>query len=156
VNGNGQAPVVEVRDLVKRYRKAKGNAVDGVSFTVRRGEVFGLLGPNGAGKTTTVGDPHHPGAADRGDGQRQLGRRGRAPGTGPEPGRGRAPAQQPLPVALDPPEPPLHAAYHGVPAAERARRADTLLEEFGLADRAGDKPDMSPAARPSGSWWPGR
>ena len=36
----------------------------------------------------------------------------------------------------------FHAAYHGVPAAERARRADALLEEFGLADRAGDKPDM--------------
>jgi ABC-2 type transport system ATP-binding protein len=36
----------------------------------------------------------------------------------------------------------FHAAYHGVPAAERARRADALLEEFGLADRADDKPDM--------------
>src|SRR5512132_3649746 len=55
VDGNGRPPVVEVRDLVKRYRKSKGNAVDGVSFSVRRGEVFGLLGPNGAGKTTTVG-----------------------------------------------------------------------------------------------------
>ncbi|HJT99961.1 MAG TPA: ABC transporter ATP-binding protein, partial [Actinomycetes bacterium] len=50
MEGNGQAPVVEVRELVKRYRKAKANAVDGVSFAVRRGEVFGLLGPNGAGK----------------------------------------------------------------------------------------------------------
>jgi len=48
-------PVVEVHDLVKQYRKSKVNAVDGVSFAVRRGEVFGLLGPNGAGKTTTVG-----------------------------------------------------------------------------------------------------
>ena len=53
--GAASAPAVEVRDLVKRYRKAKTNAVDGISFTVRRGEVFGLLGPNGAGKTTTVG-----------------------------------------------------------------------------------------------------
>lgn len=42
---------VEVRDLVRRF----GNfvAVGGVSFQVRRGEIFGLLGPNGAGKTTT-------------------------------------------------------------------------------------------------------
>src|ERR671910_124908 len=55
LEGNGQGPVVEVRDLVKRYRKAKANAVDGVSFAVRRSEVLGLLGPNGAGKTTTVG-----------------------------------------------------------------------------------------------------
>jgi ABC-2 type transport system ATP-binding protein len=44
--------VIEVRDLVKHYAEAK--AVDGVSFDVRRGEVFSLLGPNGAGKTTTV------------------------------------------------------------------------------------------------------
>ena len=45
------APVV-VRDLVKRYGEV--TAVAGLSFEVRRGEVFGLLGPNGAGKTTTV------------------------------------------------------------------------------------------------------
>ena len=48
-------PAIEVRDLVKRYAKSKNNAVDGVSFDVRRGEIFGLLGPNGAGKTTTIG-----------------------------------------------------------------------------------------------------
>lgn len=43
---------IGVRDLRKRY--ADIQAVDGVSFEVRRGEVFGMLGPNGAGKTTTV------------------------------------------------------------------------------------------------------
>jgi ABC-2 type transport system ATP-binding protein len=46
--------VVEVRELVKRYPRAQVNAVDGISFAVERGEVFGLLGPNGAGKTTTI------------------------------------------------------------------------------------------------------
>ncbi len=46
--------IVEVEDLVKRYRKAKSNAVDGISFTVRPGEFFAFLGPNGAGKTTTI------------------------------------------------------------------------------------------------------
>jgi len=45
------APVM-IRNLVKRYGDL--TAVAGVSFDVRRGEVFGLLGPNGAGKTTTV------------------------------------------------------------------------------------------------------
>lgn len=46
--------VVEVQDLVKRYRKAKVNAVDGISLSVEPGEFFALLGPNGAGKTTTI------------------------------------------------------------------------------------------------------
>ncbi len=48
---------VEVRDLVKIFKAPDGGtltAVDGVSFEVRRGEVFGFLGPNGAGKTTTL------------------------------------------------------------------------------------------------------
>jgi ABC-2 type transport system ATP-binding protein len=48
------APAIEVRDLVKRYRKGKVNAVDGISFAVDSGEFFALLGPNGAGKTTTI------------------------------------------------------------------------------------------------------
>jgi ABC-2 type transport system ATP-binding protein len=48
------APAIEVRDLVKRYRKGKVNAVDGISFAVESGEFFALLGPNGAGKTTTI------------------------------------------------------------------------------------------------------
>jgi ABC-2 type transport system ATP-binding protein len=43
---------IEVRGLRKRYGALE--AVRGIDFSVRRGEVFGLLGPNGAGKTTTV------------------------------------------------------------------------------------------------------
>jgi ABC-2 type transport system ATP-binding protein len=45
-------PVLQARDLVKVFPGVR--AVDGISFTVTRGQCFGLLGPNGAGKTTTL------------------------------------------------------------------------------------------------------
>src|SRR5881394_1680959 len=44
--------VIEVNDLVKRY--GDFTAVNGISFTVAEGEIFGLLGPNGAGKSTLI------------------------------------------------------------------------------------------------------
>jgi ABC-2 type transport system ATP-binding protein len=46
------APAIEARGLVKVY--GKNRALDGISLTVGRGQVFGFLGPNGAGKTTTI------------------------------------------------------------------------------------------------------
>lgn len=44
--------ILEVDNLVKTYNGK--NVVDGVSFKVKKGEIFGILGPNGAGKTTTL------------------------------------------------------------------------------------------------------
>jgi len=46
--------IIEVKNLVKKYKKAKTNAVDNISFYVDEGSFFSLLGPNGAGKTTAI------------------------------------------------------------------------------------------------------
>jgi ABC-2 type transport system ATP-binding protein len=43
---------VQVVELTKKF--GDFTAVDGVTFNIRRGEIFGFLGPNGAGKTTTI------------------------------------------------------------------------------------------------------
>ncbi|HWY79347.1 MAG TPA: ABC transporter ATP-binding protein [Candidatus Sulfotelmatobacter sp.] len=44
--------IIAVKNLVKKYKDF--TAVDGISFSVKQGEIFGILGPNGAGKTTTL------------------------------------------------------------------------------------------------------
>jgi ABC-2 type transport system ATP-binding protein len=138
----GSPPAVEVGELVKRYPKSAVNAVDGVSFAVAPGEVFGLLGPNGAGKTTTVGILTT--RVRRTAGTASVG----GVDVGVDPVRARrlvavVPQRNNLDRSLSIRQNLLfHAAYHGVPGPERARRAGELLEEFGLADRADDKPDM--------------
>jgi ABC-2 type transport system ATP-binding protein len=135
-------PTVSVSELVKRYPKAPVNAVDGISFAVSAGEVFGLLGPNGAGKTTTIGM-----LTTR---VRPTGGRATVGGVDVVADPVHARAQ----LAVVPQRSNLdrsisirrnmtfHAAYHGVPAAEAERRADELLEQFGLRERGDVKPDL--------------
>src|SRR5260370_7093549 len=48
----GQAAAIEIHDLVVKYGSKR--AVDGLTFTVPTGTIFGFLGPNGSGKTTTI------------------------------------------------------------------------------------------------------
>ncbi len=135
-------PAVLVEDLVKQYPKRPTNAVDGVGFAVGQGEVFGLLGPNGAGKTTTVGV-----LTTR---VRPTGGRALVAGIDvvrdPVAAKRRlatVPQRSNLDRALSARQILLfHAAYFGIPAAERERRANALLEEFGLLDRADDKVDF--------------
>ncbi|MGD8752960.1 MAG: ABC transporter ATP-binding protein [Anaerolineales bacterium] len=47
-------PAIAISNLVKSYQPDRPNAVDGITFEVQSGQIFGLLGPNGAGKTTTI------------------------------------------------------------------------------------------------------
>jgi ABC-2 type transport system ATP-binding protein len=57
--------VVQVRDLLRQYPDV--TAVDGVSFDIHAGEIFGMVGPNGAGKTTTIQCIEGLRLPDRGD-----------------------------------------------------------------------------------------
>jgi ABC-2 type transport system ATP-binding protein len=138
----GDGTAVAVRELVKRYPKRDVNAVDGLSFEVARGEVFGLLGPNGAGKTTTVGVLT----------TRVVATAGGAWVAGVDVLRHPVEARRRL--AVVPQRVNLdrsltarqnlifHAAYHLVPSAERRARADRMLGELGLGDRGNDKVDV--------------
>jgi len=141
--GQSLAGAVSVRDLVKRYPKSAVNAVDGVSFDVRPGEVFGLLGPNGAGKTTTIGVLT----------TRVVPTGGFASVAGVDVVRHPVQARSALAVipqrsnlnrALsDPQQPDLPTPPTTVFRPGRGRSAPTsLLEQFGLLDRANVKPDM--------------
>lgn len=127
---------VELIELVKRYPKSPANAVDKLSFTVRRGEIFGLLGPNGAGKTTTVGvltTRVRPTAGTAKVAGLDVVRdavtvRGRL---------GVVPQRVNLDRSLSTRDNLIfHAAYHGMSRADRNARADELLERMGLADKA--------------------
>lgn len=47
-------PIIEIENLTKTFKNATEPAVNGISLSIKRNEIFGLLGPNGAGKTTTI------------------------------------------------------------------------------------------------------
>jgi ABC-2 type transport system ATP-binding protein len=130
-----------VDELVKQYPKRPTNAVDGISFAVGHGEIFGLLGPNGAGKTTTIGAMT----------TRVVPTSGRILVAGIDVARDPVAAKRRFGVVsqrnnLDRSLTArqnlvFHAAYFGFSKRRREQAADALLEEFGLADRANDRTD---------------
>src|SRR5579871_348690 len=130
---------IEVDHLTKRFPRAQRNAVDDISFSVRRGETFGLLGPNGAGKTTTIGilttltQPTGGQATIAGIDvcANPIGAKQRIAVV---PQRNNLDRTLRVGEILT-----YHAAYHGVGRAERTTRANTLLEEFGLGERRKQK-----------------
>jgi ABC-2 type transport system ATP-binding protein len=132
---------VVVTNLVKRYRNAETAAVDGVSFSVRRGEVFGLLGPNGAGKTTTIGVLT----------TRVNPTSGAAMVDGIEVTSNPAGVRQRLAVVAQRSNLDssltvrqnllFHAAYHGYRRSVRNRRAKQVLKRMGITEFAGARVD---------------
>ncbi|HEY7546931.1 MAG TPA: ATP-binding cassette domain-containing protein [Blastocatellia bacterium] len=133
--------IIAVEGLEKQYSRSPVKAVDGISFAVERGEVFGLLGPNGAGKTTTIGVLT----------TRVLPTGGRAAicgldvvadPVGVKPNIAVVPQRNNLDRSLTAIENlTFHGAYFGLTRRERRERAMQLLKEFGLAERARDKVD---------------
>jgi len=127
---------VKVENLEKNYRKIK--AIDGISFDVSEGEVFGLLGPNGAGKTTTIrilltliqpsaGSAHIFGmdTVSQSDKIRQM--------------AGYVPQGISVDGELTAYENMLiYSKLYGLPSSNRKKRIHEVLEYIGLAERAGD------------------
>jgi lipooligosaccharide transport system ATP-binding protein len=131
--------VVQARNLTKVY--GKQTAVDGIDFSVRRGETFGLLGPNGAGKSTTMRmiscrTPPTSGDLSVEDLDVRLeGRKIRSLiGVVPQDNN------------LDPDlnvfkNLIIYASYYGIPKPRAAKRAEELLHFIGMGGRADSRID---------------
>lgn len=130
-------PVIETESLSRSFGPIR--AVDGLTFQVYEGEVFGLLGPNGAGKTTTVRLLN--GVLRPSGGQARV--------LGLDPVQDGCRLRQQTGVLTETPSLyerltarenlAIFGALYGIPEPDLSRRVDRMLEEFGLADRADDR-----------------
>jgi len=130
--------VIEVENLQKSYGATR--AVDGVTFTVEQGEVFGMVGPNGAGKTTTIECVEGLRRPDAGrirvlGADPQAGREAIAERIGVQLQQASLPPRLRVGEALE-----LFAAFYPKPAA-----SDELLDRLGLAEKR-----SAPVAKLSG------
>jgi len=124
---------IEVRDLTKVYGSLL--AVDHVSFEVRRGEIFGFLGPNGAGKTTTQRMLTTLLTPSKGT-IRIFGRDLRSEAWEAKRQIGLVPEESNVYTELTAWDNLMFtASLYRVPRAERAARAQELLETFGLWEK---------------------
>jgi len=135
--------VLSAIDLTKRF--GAFTAVDGISFTVSKGECFGFLGPNGAGKTTTMKMITNHLPVTEGS-LSVLGMQVMAQARKVKARIGVVPQENNLDTDLQVLENLLvYSRYHGIPRRVAKQRALDLLEFFQLADHA-----LSPIERLSG------
>lgn len=131
--------VVEARSLTKIY--GKQTAVDGIDFTVPRGETFGLLGPNGAGKSTTMRMIACRSPLTSGE-LRVEGLDVRTHGRQIRSLIGVVPQENNLDPDLKVRQNLIvYARYFRIPRKEAADRAEELLSFIGMADRGDAKID---------------
>ena len=128
------AVLLRLADLRKRYGERR--VLDGLSFEVRRGEVFGLLGPNGCGKSTAIHVIAGLLAADGGE----VTIDGQAPGAGTRRRVGLCPQEIALYRDLSARENlEFFGRLHGLAGAGLRARVDALVERFALAPVAAQR-----------------
>jgi ABC-2 type transport system ATP-binding protein len=126
--------VLELRDLARRYGDVV--ALDGISFSVGRGQMFGFVGPNGAGKTTAMRIVLGVLAADRGE----VAFDGRPVDFEVRSRFGYMPEERGLYPKMRVRDQLVYLArLHGVAAGAARESADRWIERLGLTDRAGDR-----------------
>jgi ABC-2 type transport system ATP-binding protein len=126
--------LLELRDLVRRYGDV--TALDGISFSVGDGQMFGFVGPNGAGKTTTMRIILGVLAADRGEVRFD----GRPVDFDMRSRFGYMPEERGLYPKMRVRDQLVYLArLHGVEATAADRAAEGWIERLGLTDRAGDR-----------------
>jgi ABC-2 type transport system ATP-binding protein len=126
--------VLELTDLARRYGEVV--ALDGVSFTVAPGQLFGFVGPNGAGKTTAMRIVLGVLAPDRGT----VRWRGEPVGPRTRSRFGYMPEERGLYPKMRVRDQLVYLArLHGFDAARAATAADTWIERLGLTERSGER-----------------